>query len=70
MMLPQRARGAESRVENKSSNGPRRAQSKELMLRVFCDGWQPSACRGYDGIPMRSTGFAVNQGGTASLTRP
>lgn len=29
MMLLQRARGAENRVENKSSNGPRRAQSKE-----------------------------------------
>lgn len=28
MMLPQRAGGAESPVENKSSNGPLRAQSK------------------------------------------
>lgn len=27
MMLPQRARVAESRVKNKSSNGPRRVQS-------------------------------------------
>lgn len=27
-MLLQRARGAESRAENKSSNGPQRAQSK------------------------------------------
>jgi len=30
MMLLQRARGAESRVENKSSNGPLRAQSKAI----------------------------------------
>lgn len=30
MMLIQRARDAENRAENKSSNGPRRAQSKEL----------------------------------------
>ena len=28
MMLSQRVRGAESRIKNKSSNGPPRAQSK------------------------------------------
>ena len=28
IMLPQRVRVAENRMENKSSNGPRRAQSK------------------------------------------
>lgn len=33
MMLPQRARVAESRVKNKSSNGPRRVQSKAQALR-------------------------------------
>lgn len=35
MMLPQRARGAESRAENKSSNGPRRAQSKEAIPSIL-----------------------------------
>lgn len=32
MMLPQRARDAESRVKNKSSNGPLRVQSNALIL--------------------------------------
>lgn len=30
LMLPQRARVAESRAENNSSNGPQRVQSKKL----------------------------------------
>ncbi|MBQ2744312.1 MAG: hypothetical protein IJF37_01655 [Lachnospiraceae bacterium] len=30
-MLPQRARDAESRVKNRLSNGPRRAQSNVLV---------------------------------------
>ena len=40
IMLPQRARVAESRVKNKSSNGPRRVQSNGRffsMPRVFCN---------------------------------
>lgn len=37
MMLPQRARGGENRVKNKSSNGPRRVQSTALMRLVFCN---------------------------------
>lgn len=32
MMLPQRARVAESRVKNKSSNGPRRVQSNVKFI--------------------------------------
>lgn len=36
-MIPQRARGAESRVKNRLSNGPLRAQSNVLLYRVFCD---------------------------------
>ena len=50
MMLPQRARGAESRVKNKSSNGPLRAQSNAGDGRVFCDVWAYVSCRGYVGI--------------------
>ena len=54
MMPPQRARGAESRVGNKLSNGPRRAQSKAFAGRVFCDVWAYVNCRGYDGILLRA----------------
>ena len=36
MMPLQRACGAEMQVRNKLSNGPLRAQSKDL-IRVFCD---------------------------------
>ena len=62
-MPPQRARGAESRVGNKLSNGPRRAQSKAmpsiLRRRAYV------SCRGYVGIPLSVRLTAVNQGGTA-----
>ncbi len=37
-MLSQRARVAESRVKNRLSNGPLRAQSNVGTYRVFCDG--------------------------------
>ncbi len=37
-MLSQRARDAESRVKNRLSNGPLRAQSNVASYRVFCDG--------------------------------
>ena len=37
MMPVQRACVAESRVRNKSSNGPRRVQSNALRRRVFCN---------------------------------
>ncbi len=37
-MLSQRARVAESRVKNRLSNGPLRAQSNVGNYRVFCDG--------------------------------
>ncbi len=43
MMLPQRACAAENRVKNKSSNGPLRVQSKELLIRVFCNVRHASA---------------------------
>ena len=33
----QRARGAESRVRNRLSNGPRRVQSNVQKHRVFCN---------------------------------
>ena len=37
VMLSQRAREAESRVKNRLSNGPLRAQSNVGDYRVFCD---------------------------------
>ena len=37
-MLSQRARDAESRVKNRLSNGPLRAQSNVGIYRVICDG--------------------------------
>ena len=65
MMLPQRARGAESRVKNKSSNGPLRAQSNDHWGRVFCDVLAYVSCRGYVGILPSAQYHAANQGGTA-----
>lgn len=53
MMLPQRARVAESRVKNKSSNGPRRVQSNAHERRVFCNVRAYVSCRGYVGILQR-----------------
>ena len=51
MMPLQRACGAEMQVRNKLSNGPLRAQSKDL-IRVFCDVGADVICRGYVGIPL------------------
>ena len=52
MMPIQRTRDAESRVRNKSSNGPLRVQSKvqAKLYRVFCNVWAYVSCRGYVGI--------------------
>jgi len=50
MMPVQRACVAESRVRNKSSNGPRRVQSNALMRRVFCNARACVICRGYVSI--------------------
>ncbi len=48
MMPLQRARGAESRVRNKLSNGPLRVQSKaQLSCRVLCNVKAYVSCRGY-----------------------
>ena len=48
MMPLQRARGAESRVRNKLSNGPLRVQSKaQVLCRVFCNVSAYVSCRGY-----------------------
>ncbi|WP_216522940.1 hypothetical protein [Lachnoclostridium sp. MSJ-17] len=56
----QRARGAESRVRNKLSNGPLRAQSNAFTRGVFCDvegrRHLPGICR----YPAKRTGHAVN----------
>jgi len=53
-MLSQRARVAESRVKNRLSNGPLRAQSNVGIYRVFCDAWACVSCRGYIGILIRA----------------
>ena len=64
MMPPQRARGAESRVRNKLSNGPLRAQSKALAEYSATCGHTSVA--GDMLVSRRAHGVtAVNQGGTA-----
>jgi hypothetical protein len=54
IMLLQRARDAEKRTENKSSNGPLRVQVKckdiACLCLVFCNVWAYVSCRGYVGI--------------------
>ena len=54
IMLSQRARVAESRVKNRLSNGPLRAQSNVGIYRVFCDARACVSCRGYVGISVRA----------------
>ena len=49
-MVAQRVRGAESRMEPRISNGPLRAQSKDLRIRVLCDVWAYVSCRRYVSI--------------------
>ena len=46
----QRARGAESQVRNKLSNGPLRVQSNGKNPKVFCNVFAYVSCRGYVGI--------------------
>ncbi len=53
-MPPQRARGAESRVGNRSSNGPLRARGTVGFRLVFRDVRAYVSCRGYAGIPTRA----------------
>ncbi len=68
MMLIQRAGDAENPVENKSSNGPLRAQSKEAFPSIL----RREGRRHLPGIcwyPAKCTGHAVNQGGTADKYR-
>lgn len=60
MMPVQRTRDAESRVRNKLSNGPLRAQSNVIFHKVFCDvagrRHLPGICR----YPAKCTGRTVN----------
>lgn len=52
-MPSQRARGAESRVRNRSSNGPLRVQSNARLRRVFCNVLAYVSCRGYVSISLK-----------------
>ena len=63
-MPPQRVREAESRVGNKPSNGPLRAQGNPGGESILRRGAYVS-CRGYAGIPQRARIHSVKQGGTA-----
>ena len=65
MMPLQRTRGAESRVRNKLSNGPLRAQSNGGVPKVFCDVVGSRHLPGICWYPAKCTGHTVNQGGTA-----
>ncbi len=66
MMPLQRACEAENQVRNKLSNGPWRAQSNVSRLhRVFCDAAGKRINAGDMSVSCKSTGHAVNQGGTA-----
>ena len=71
-MPSQRARGAESRVRNKLSNGPLRVQSNAKDRKVFCNVLAYVSCREYVGTLTSARFIAVNQGGTAgyALIRP
>ena len=64
MMPSQRARGAESRVRNKLSNGPLRVQLNGISQSIL----QRIGIRQLPGIcwyPVKRTGHTVNQGGIA-----
>ncbi len=50
MMPLQRARVAESRVRNKLSNGPLRAQSNVIVTKYSATLKADVICRGYEGI--------------------
>ena len=64
MMPLQRARGAESRVRNKLSNGPLRAQSKASAKYSATCG-HTSVAGGMLVLRQAHGVIAVNQGGTA-----
>ena len=66
MMLIQRARDAENRAENKSSNGPRRAQSKGDVPE-YSATWGHTSVAGDMLVSRRAHGETVNQGGTAEI---
>ena len=65
MMPLQRARVAESRVRNKLSNGPLRAQSNVIITEYSATLQADVICRGSACIPFERMGHAMNQGGTA-----
>jgi len=57
IMIPQRVLGAESRAENKSSNGPRRVrQIRNVKLALVAGDML---------VSYKSASIDVNQGGTA-----
>ena len=73
IMPPQRARGAGNRVKHRSSNGPRRVQSKALA--EYSATYGHTSVVGDMMVSRKVHGTAVNQGGTAnrlysSLTDP
>jgi hypothetical protein len=63
-MTSQRARAAESRVRNKSSNGPRRVRRK-CGEQSISQRRAHVSCRGYGSILQAHGNQTVNQGGTA-----
>ena len=66
MMLLQRARDAESRVENKSSNGPLRVQSNVQECTEYSATCGHTSVAGDMLVSYRAHGSVpVNQGGTA-----
>ena len=66
VMLIQRTRGAENRVENRSLNGSRRAWSKVFYILSIPRREAYVSCQGYDSILMRAQ-ITVKQGGTADM---
>ena len=64
-MLIQRARGAENRAENKSSNGPLRVQSNGIFSQSILQRVGIRQLPGICWYPAKRTGYTVNQGGTA-----
>jgi len=59
MMPVQRTRVAESRVRNKSSNGPLRVQSNAIYSQSILQRVAYVSCRGYVGI-LKSARVPVN----------
>ena len=65
MMPVQRTRVAESRVRNKSSNGPLRVQSNGIFSQSILQRVGIRQLPGICWYPAKRTGYTVNQGGTA-----